>query len=78
MAHALPKPEPKCPTCQEAMQQGFVVDFSFPDRSTRVANWVEGPPQKRFWSGLDLEDKKQREVVAFRCPRCGLLQNYAL
>ena len=60
------------------MHQGFVVDFSFPPRANRVAIWVKGPPQKSVFWGLDVKGEEQREIVAFRCPRCGLLQNYAL
>jgi hypothetical protein len=76
------KPEPKCPTCQTAMQQGFVADFTLGSSGLRAANWVEGRPKKRFWSrfrgsGVDVTGREQREIVAFRCPRCGLLQNYA-
>jgi hypothetical protein len=78
-------PELKCPTCHDAMQRGFVVDFTF--GGALAANWVEGLPKKTtFWSGIwggawggvDLKGRGQREIVAFRCPRCGLLQNYAL
>jgi Domain of unknown function (DUF6487) len=74
-------PEPKCPTCQNAMQQGFVVDFAYGE--ARAADWVEGPPRRSFWGrfvtgGVDVLGQERCEIVAFRCPRCGLLQNYAL
>jgi hypothetical protein len=72
------KPELKCPTCHEAMQQGFFADFSLYPRNHRVATWVKGPLQKSWFWGLDVEGEGQHEIVAFRCPRCGLLQSYAL
>jgi hypothetical protein len=88
VVQATTKPEPKCPTCQGPMERGFVVDFTYPANRALVANWVEGLPTKNsgwarafttgIWGGVDLDGREQREIAAFRCPRCGLLQNYAL
>jgi hypothetical protein len=76
---------PMCPTCHDAMQRGFVADFAF--GGTLAASWVEGLPKKTTfwgailggtWGGVDVKGRGRREIAAFRCPRCGLLQNYAL
>ena len=62
---------------RESMEEGFVLDLAHHHRG-QVSNWVEGPPEKSFWTGLKIKDKEQHPITSYRCPRCGLLQNYAL
>ena len=59
------------------MEEGFVPDLTHHNRSM-VSHWVEGRPEKSFWTGLKVKDRQQHPITAYRCPRCGLLQNYAL
>lgn len=70
-------PEPTCPHCRERMIEGFVLDHGDHNKA-RVANWVEGAPEKSFWTGIKVKDKETYSIRSFRCPRCGWLVNFAL
>ena len=59
------------------MVRGYLLDLGHSNRR-RPAQWVEGLPEKSFWQGLTIKNRKLRTVIAFRCPRCGLLLEYAL
>lgn len=69
-------PQPNCQTCRERMVRGFVVDSM--RNGISAAKWVEGEPQRSFWTGIKLKGLKQHPITAYRCPRCGLLAQYAL
>lgn len=75
------KPQPRCPSCHTAMDEGFVLDHGHHD-SARPAKWIEGEPVQRKWLGmnigLDVRERETHAITSFRCPRCGLLQDYAL
>lgn len=45
--------------------------------SFATQQWVEGQPEKSFWTGLKTKGKELKEVRTWRCPRCGLLQSFA-
>lgn len=66
-----------CPFCKERMVEGYLLDLGHSNRR-RPVQWVEGPPQKSFWQGLEIGERRKRTVKSFRCPRCGLLLEYAL
>jgi hypothetical protein len=57
------------------MVQGFVADFS--GAAAGVSTWVEGPPQKAFWTATKIEPKKKIAIATFRCSTCGFLESYA-
>ena len=83
MTEPTPTPELKCPTCKEVMRRGFELETD--EMGQHPARWMEGPPTKgqlaglSHWGGLSnrLDLTRTREIVVFRCPRCGLLQQYA-
>ncbi len=64
----------KCPKCQGFMVQGFVLDHTY--GSQMVSTWVQGEPQRSFWSGLK-GSGIELPIGAFRCDRCGYLEFYA-
>lgn len=66
--------QPKCTRCKEPMEEGYVLDQGH-FNSRMVAQWIKGAPKKSFWKGLELGVK--RRIMAFRCPKCGLLEQYA-
>ena len=70
-------PEPNCPACREPMEIGIVYDRAHAS-SLHLAEWVKGPPQSGFWISFKTKGKEKHTVIAYRCPRCGLLQHYAL
>ena len=66
----------ECLRCGGSMEQGFVADtghLSVPDTQT----WVEGAPERSFWSGLKVKDREVLPVTTHRCVRCGYLESYA-
>jgi hypothetical protein len=64
-----------CPKCQGEMVQGFVADFAH--GQVVVSTWVEGPPEKSFWSGTKVPRDRCVPIGTFRCADCGYLESYA-
>lgn len=64
-----------CPKCQGSMAQGFMLDNVH--GSNAVGSWVEGAPEKSFWTGVKTSRKAKYEIETWRCGRCGFLENYA-
>ena len=65
-----------CPKCDGLMVQGFIVDRDH-GGSRRVSSWIEGAPEKAFWSGTNAPDDKQIPIGTFRCSTCGYLESFA-
>ena len=40
-------------------------------------HWLEGVPDRSFWSGIKVEGRRLLPVTAYRCPACGWLDSYA-
>jgi hypothetical protein len=59
------------------MEAGFVIDRGSHDSIDRQ-KWVEGAPEKSFWTGLKTKGRDSYPVTTFRCERCGLLESYAV
>lgn len=66
--------QPKCARCKEPMEEGYVLDQG-QWSVARVAQWVKGAPKRGGWKGLKLGST--REIMSYRCPKCGLLEQYA-
>ena len=64
-----------CPKCRSRMEEGFIQDSY--QHQVRVARWIEGTPEKSFWSGIRTKGKRRYDVVVYRCSRCGFLEEYA-
>jgi hypothetical protein len=72
----MPAAELACLRCGGPMEQGFVADkahYSVPE----MQQWVEGVPERSFWSGLKMKDREVLSVMTYRCERCGYLESYA-
>ncbi|KAA3663996.1 MAG: hypothetical protein DWQ04_07975 [Chloroflexi bacterium] len=39
--------------------------------------WIEGEPEKSFWTGTKVKGKRRLAISAFRCTECGYLELYA-
>jgi hypothetical protein len=65
-----------CPKCQGAMEEGFVKDEGYGTVSS--STWIEGAPEKSFWTGTKTAGKKQFDVSVYRCVTCGYLESYAI
>jgi predicted RNA-binding Zn-ribbon protein involved in translation (DUF1610 family) len=44
----------------------------------KPGSWVKGKAEVTFWSGAKIKGKERIEVTAFRCPRCGRVELYAV
>ena len=66
----------ECPKCKKVMGTGFLVDRGESDRK-HVVKWVEGIPQKSFWTGIATSKLLMLPVTTYRCTGCGYLESYA-
>ena len=64
-----------CPKCGNRMEEGFTIDAGH-HGSASVGAWHGGKPTKA-WYGLKIDKAAKREIVSWRCTRCGFLENYA-
>ena len=71
----MPAAEPACPKCSTAMEPGFVLDQTY--GANTQSSWIEGAPERSFWTGVKLKGRERIPLVTFRCPRCGYLESYA-
>jgi len=39
--------------------------------------WVEGPVERSFWTGVKMRGKERRHVMTNRCVSCGYLESFA-
>ena len=65
-----------CARCGGKMEEGFVLDrgsYNFPNEQ----QWVEGEPERSFWTGLNMDGRRLFKVSTYRCEQCGRLDSYA-
>jgi predicted nucleic-acid-binding Zn-ribbon protein len=67
----------RCPKCAGDMVEGFIPDFGH-NEYVRSLRWVEGKPERSFWKGAKVGDRRQADVSAYRCTACGYVEFYAL
>ena len=74
---------PMCPQCNVAMEPGFQPDFTLKTDTYSIQQscWHPGSPEDRRFlgvtTGVSLDKSALRKVVAYCCPECGLLLQYA-
>ena len=73
----MPDKQPNCAKCGSPMTEGFMLDFTGDNVRREQALWVEGHRERAVWVGTKLKGKDVRQVDAFRCATCGLLELYA-
>jgi hypothetical protein len=71
-------PAPKCSKCGGDMKEGFVPEVSPNGSKIEAPLWVAGKPEFGFFGSIKVEGKEQYTVRAFRCVKCGYMENYAL
>ena len=64
-----------CPRCGKAMEQGYLLERG--DQGAAPTKWIEGPPERSWWTGLKYKHRRALEVRSWRCRGCGLLESYA-
>lgn len=64
-----------CPDCKVEMISGFIPDH---DAQTIRSQWHPGSgTDTTFLGNLKLDSKALIPIVAYRCPSCGLLKQFA-
>ena len=66
---------PICPKCGSSMDEGYLLDQGH--SGLAQLSWVEGAPERSFWTGLRVKDRARLRVRTFRCVRCAYLESYA-
>ena len=70
------RPVGKCPKCGGEVETGFLLERAHYNAAL-VTQWVSGPPEKSFWTGLKLDARARYDVTTCRCKTCGFLESYA-
>lgn len=65
-----------CPKCRSRMEEGFGLDADA-NHQLSTTKWIEGRPEKSFFSGVKTKGKRQFPITLYRCTRCGFLEAYA-
>lgn len=65
-------PAPSCPRCGIGLQEGYLLDHN--QHLQTVTEWIEGAPEKSFWTGLRVKGRQRLPVTAWRCGRCGYVE----
>ncbi len=72
----------KCPKCQSTMDFGYVPDFVHGNSCGCLAAWHQGEPEAKTFLGLKTGGLNVKEdglpLVAYRCPKCSLVEWYAM
>jgi len=65
----------QCPKCGRPMDAGYVLDVTH--GAMAQSSWVEGEPERSFWTGLKVKGHQRLPVLTYRCTGCGYLESYA-
>jgi hypothetical protein len=66
---------PGCAKCGRAMEAGFVLDHTH--GAVMQSVWIDGAPERSFWTGVKTKGRRRLPVTTYRCPKCGYLESYA-
>jgi DNA-directed RNA polymerase subunit RPC12/RpoP len=65
-----------CPACGRRMERGFLLEKG-DHNAMSATRWVEGAPERSFWTGLKLKGRRALPVTTYRCTSCGALASFA-
>lgn len=65
----------QCLKCQVEMERGFIADQTY--GGLLPSKWIEGVPEKSFWTGVKTKGKEEVEVRTYWCSARGYLESYA-
>lgn len=76
-----------CPDCDVEMVKGAILDRDG-NFNQKISSWTEGTPSRSLkFLGIKIGSLKTNAspphgprypILAFRCPKCGLLRQYAI
>ena len=73
----MPHDAHECPRCHKTMEPGHIPDLGH--GVVAQSSWVAGLPQvRRFLGGIRYDKKALVPMTAYRCPRCGYVELYAM
>jgi DNA gyrase inhibitor GyrI len=58
------------------MELGFLLERGDKNRGA-ATQWVEGTPERSFWTGVRVKNRRVLPVITYRCDACGFLASYA-
>lgn len=70
-----------CPDCGIAMEEGIMAEFTFNRVMEILWHPKEVGPETFIWTQpgtVGFDRTKFVEIVAYRCPQCGLVRTYAI
>ena len=67
--------EIECSSCRGKMIRGFIFDRGHYEHKEKQV-WVEGEPERSFWSGIKTVGRRAYSADAYRCESCGRLEFY--
>jgi hypothetical protein len=56
-------PSTACPKCQGSMEIGVIPDMGQAN-FVSASSWIEGEPEKSFWSGMKTKCKRRLAIVS--------------
>jgi len=65
-----------CVKCGKNMEPGFIADHG-DGMTVWCCSWVEGTPERSFFTGHKTRGKRLYAVGTMRCTGCGFLESYA-
>lgn len=78
----MPRIDPKCPHCGVEMEKGAILDRGHGNHK-HASQWIEGGDEEKHrflgieWTNLKTSGRSTHTIESYRCPKCGLLANYA-
>lgn len=69
-------PKLSCPKCGGRMLQGVVTNDRGRTTSEKL-EWIEGEIERRWFGLVRMPRGTRFEVIAYRCPDCGLVEFYS-
>lgn len=73
------EPRKDCPKCRDSMDEGAIAAREPNPLIPTVApiRWFRGPIGWSWWVGYRGNERRNLDVRAWRCERCGYLELYA-
>lgn len=69
---------PDCPRCGQSMVRGVsLIDRGSGAAPGGILVWIRGRIRRGWFGVLRLPRGPRLDVIAFRCPGCGLIEHYA-
>ena len=67
----------RCVKCDGRMTEGHLLDAHYGEGAAGQTRWQPGAILRRWWGGIKVDKEAARDVMSYRCERCGYLESYA-